>query len=177
MVTIPRETDQRPVPEAVELRIVAPMVCSTGELSTFCGLVLQGEEVAQRGLENRAQQAQALVFLRVNDDLVGVAGLKVPVASYRDKVFRNAGVLSDAPRFKFELGWVFVTKAYRRKGYAKVLSAAALTQNDRQATFATMRADNMGIQSALKCLGFRRFGDSWTSTQHKQAEVVLFILT
>ena len=70
MVTIPRETDQRPVPEAVELRIVAPMVCSTGELSTFCGLVLQGEEVAQRGLENRAQQAQALVFLRVNDDLV-----------------------------------------------------------------------------------------------------------
>ncbi len=56
-----------------------------------------------------------------------------------------------------------------------VLSAAALTQNSRQATFATTRADNMAMQSALKHLGFHRFGDSWQSTQTTHAKLVLFI--
>ena len=159
----------------VELRIVDPTICSTDEISTFCGLVYQGEEVQKEGLEGRVKKAKALVLLRANDDLVGVAGLKVPAQSYRDRVLRSAGVRSAVPTFTFELGWVFVSEAHRGRGYAMVLSAAALTQNSRQATFATTRADNMAMQSALKHLGFHRFGDSWQSTQTTHAKLVLFI--
>ena len=119
----PPRADQRPVLEVVELRIVVPAICSTDEISTFCGLVCQGEEVQREGLESRVKMAKALVFLRANDDLVGVAGLKLPAQSYRDRVFRSAGVCSAAPTFAFELRWVFVSEAHRGRGYAMVLSA------------------------------------------------------
>lgn len=159
----------------VDPMIVDPKNCTTAEIADFCALVRQGEEVQEDGLKGRVKKAAALVFLRTNGELVGVAGLKCPAKSHRDKVFSKAGVPDVAEAFELELGWVFIPKAHRQKGYARVLSAAALSQNDRQATFATTRADNVAMQKTLEHLGFRRLGDSWPSTQTKITRLVLFV--
>lgn len=163
--------------QRVDPQIAEPGICTEAELEAFCELVNQGEEVAVQGLQARVKKAKALVFLRGNGQLVGVAGLKCPEKSYRNKVFRNAGVANAATAFDLELGWVFVPKANRGKGYSKVLSAAALTQNDGQATFATTRADNVPMQRTIEYLGFRRLGDSWLSTRDQGARLVLYVAT
>lgn len=72
--------------------IANPRLCTESELAMFCELVRQGGEVASDGLEARIKAAKALVFLKVNNTVVGVAALKVPSTAYRNSVFRKASV-------------------------------------------------------------------------------------
>jgi GNAT superfamily N-acetyltransferase len=159
----------------VEADIRQPSLCTGAEIAAFCDLVRQGEEVDPRGLEDRAKRAKALVLLFVDRTLAGVAALKRPARTYRDGVFQKAGVPNAAKSFDLELGWVFVPKVHRGKQYSRVLSAAALSQNERLPTFATTRADNMAMQRTLEHLAFRRLGDSWRSSRGKREWLVLYV--
>lgn len=157
--------------------ITKPALCSKVDLQEFCKLVRQGDEVEAQGLEARVKRAKALVFLRVDGELVGVAALKEPALTYRDGVFRKALVPAPSTIFRFELGWVFVLPAHRRKGYSRVLSGAAISQSDREPIFATTRLDNVAMQKALEDLGLRRLGDSWQSDRGANPWLVLYVTT
>lgn len=150
-------------------------MCTEAEIAAFCNLVRQGEEVDAQGLEDRAKNAKALVFLFVDRTLAGVAALKRPAKTYRDGVFQKAGVPKAAESFDLELGWVFVPAIHRGKQYSRVLSAAALSQNEGAPTFATTRADNVAMQRTLEHLAFRRLGDSWCSTRDQGERLLLYV--
>ena len=85
-------------------RIIAetksPGGCCDAEIAAFCCYVRQGGEVESVGLEDRARNARALVFLYVDRALVGVAALKRPTATYRDGKFRSAGVQAMKSRYR-----------------------------------------------------------------------------
>ena len=152
-----------------------PALCSKEELDEFCRLVRQGGEVGADGLKDRVQRARALVFLRLDGELAGVAGLKEPSPVYRDGVFRKALVPATSKVFRLELGWVFVPPAHRRKGYSLVLSGAAISQSDRAPTFATTRLDNVAMQRTLEHVGLRRLGESWQSGRGARPWLVLYV--
>jgi hypothetical protein len=149
--------------------------CTDAELAEFCKLVREGGAVDNAGLEGRVKRAKALVFLKVDESLVGVGALKMPDKSYRDEVFQKAGVPNAAAVFDLELGWVFVRPTHRRKGFSLVVSAAAMSQSERKPTFATTRLDNLTMQKTLEHLAFRRFGDSWRSERGEKARLVLYV--
>jgi GNAT superfamily N-acetyltransferase len=161
----------------VDPMITKPAFCSKVDLQEFCKLVRQGDEVEAQGLEARVKRAKALVFLRVDGELVGVAALKEPAQTYRDGVFRKAVVPGASTVFWFELGWVFVSPAHRRKGYSRVLSGAAISQSDREPLFATTRLDNVAMQKVLEDLGLRRLGESWQSDRGAKPWLVLYVTT
>jgi GNAT superfamily N-acetyltransferase len=157
--------------------IIRPWLCTESEIATFCHLVRQGEEVQRQGLEARIRRAKALVLLHVDRQVVGVAALKQPAKTYRDGVFRKAGVANAAVSFDLELGWVFVLPAHRGKQYSRILSAAALSRSERKPTFATTRADNIAMQRTLEHLAFRRLGDSWRSDRGQRPRLLLYVTT
>ena len=159
----------------VESVILKPGLCTEHDFALFCKLVRQGGEVASLGLEVRVKAAKALVFLRVDNSAVGVAALKAPSATYRDGVFRNAGVPNSAAQFELELGWVFVLPEHRGRKYARVLSAAALSQAAGQPVFATTRLDNVPMQTTLEHLSLRRLGNSWRSDKGRKPFLLLYV--
>ncbi|MEO7272415.1 MAG: hypothetical protein ABIX28_18755 [Vicinamibacterales bacterium] len=57
--------------------------------------------------EDRVKEAKALVLLQVNSELVGITAIKQPLRTYRDGVFKKAGVPEAAEVFQLELGWVY----------------------------------------------------------------------
>ena len=157
--------------------IIEPRLCTELELATFCKLVLQGGEVEGHGLEQRVKKAKTLVFLKVNDEVVGVAALKEPSKTYRDRVFRKASVPNAADPFHLELGWVYVLPNHQGKKYSHIISAAAMSQSERRPTFATTRLDNVAMQRTLDRLAFRRLGDSWRSDRGQRQRLVLYVTT
>lgn len=158
----------------VDSVIREPGRLSAAELRQFCEFVRRGDEVQSRGLEARVKNAKALVLLQVDSELVGIAAIKQPLKTYRDGVFRMAGVSEAAEAFHLELGWVYVPPEHRRQGYSRVLSVAAMSQAERQPTFATTRLDNLAMHRTLENLGFRRLGDSWRSDRGKKPRLALY---
>ena len=157
--------------------IDSPNCVAESERNKFRELVLCGGEVQRRGLKNLVNEAKALLFLHVDKQLVGVAGIKRPRNKHRNDVFRDAGVPEYACKFQFELGWVFVKCEYRGKGYSRALSAAAMSEAEGEPTFATTRLDKPAMQRTLERLGFRRLGDSWLSTLNENAPMGLYVKT
>ena len=158
----------------VDSVIKAPGRLTAAEFRLFCEFVRHGDEVQGHGLEDRVKDAKALVLLQVNSELVGIAAIKQPFKTYRDGVFKKAGVPEAAEAFQLELGWVYVPPEHRRQGYSRALSIAAMSQADRKPTFATTRLDNVAMPRALENLGFRRLGDSWRSDRGKKPRLVLY---
>ena len=158
----------------VDSVIREPGRLSASELGQFCEFVRRGDEVLSPGLEARAKNAKALVLLQVDSELVGIAAIKQPLKTYRDGVFKKAGVPEAAKAFQLELGWVYVPPEHRRQGYSRVLSVAAMSQTGRQPAFATTRLDNVAMHRALENVGFRRLGDSWRSDRGKKPRLVLY---
>jgi GNAT superfamily N-acetyltransferase len=161
----------------VDPLIAEPGLCTESELAIFCRLVRKGGAVESQGLEGRVKEAKALVFLRVDGQVVGVAALKKPSEQYRAGVFQKAGVPNSASTFHLELGYVFVCPDHQGKRYSLVLSAAAMSQSERKPTFATTRLDNVAMQRTLEHLAFRRLGDSWNSDKGQKPRLVLYVTT
>ena len=57
--------------------------CSPAELKAFRDLVVQGDEVDPNGLEQRIENAKALLFGISDELLVAVAAVKCPDSDYR----------------------------------------------------------------------------------------------
>lgn len=158
----------------IESTITKPDCLAQSDLKTFCELVLCGGEVQREGLEELVKKAKALVFLREDNEVFGVAGIKWPRNKHRNDVFRDARVPEYAYKFQLELGWIVVKPEYQKKGYSLVLSASAMSEAEGKPTFATTRLDNLPMQKTLERIGFRRYGDSWQGRNHR---LVLYVKT
>lgn len=151
-----------------------PAQFSPDELAEFVDLVTAGGEVTRDGLLRHVGDAQCLGFMRLENVLVGVAGLKTPRDSYRDRIQQSASVALTNAAFPYELGWIFIAPNARGKNLSYPLCAAVVAGAGAAGVIATSRADNEGMHRTLFRLGFVQQGASWPSRQSDGA-LSLFI--
>lgn len=164
--TTPSEDKGAPPPQKQPLLpqciVKEPSSCTGAELSGFVDFVVAGGEVAPGGLLGRVKRAGLLSFLRLDGQLIGVAGLKKPSANHRTEVSVGSGVELTTPDFGLELGWVFVA-AEARGGMSILLCRPLIAAAETEGIFATSRTNNLAMHSTLSKLGFVRMGCEWPS--------------
>ena len=151
-----------------------PSACNAAELQEFEALVLEGGEVTRLGLGGRVARAQCLAFLRRDQALVGIAGLKRPETTYRARISARSGVALPQDVYAFELGWVYLRPEIRGAGLSLPLCKPLIHAVSEEGVFATSRAANQGMHKTLAKLGFRRVGAAWPSGQSND-QVHLFL--
>ena len=150
---------------AVEPKIIlrSPEIVSDGELGDFVSLVRAGGEVNADGLEDRVCKAEHLVFLRVENCLAGIGALKNPLATYRKKIAHLSETGLPVSSYPFELGWVFVLPSFRERKLGKRIVEAIVDSAKGAGIFATSRAENVRMHSALGASGFLEAGEAFKS--------------
>jgi hypothetical protein len=136
---------------------------SPGEIDDFVAFVLAGGEVNAAGLKERVVAAPQLAFLRENDCLLGVGGLKHPSTNHRKEVERGSRSDLSTQSFPFELGWVFILPTARNRKLSFPLCRALVSAANAHGIFATSRTSNIGMHRTLEKLGFVRSGFEWPS--------------
>ena len=144
------------------------------EIDDFVALVLAGGEVDPNGLKGRVMSAPQIAFLRENDCLQGVGGLKKPSDNHRREVELGSKTTLNAESVPFELGWVFILPSARNRKLSFPLCRALVSAANGKGIFATSRSNNLGMHSTLEKLGFSRVGSEWPSQQN-DGNLVLFL--
>lgn len=153
---------------------ISPEQCSAAELDDFVSLVLAGGEVSANGLASRVASAECLGFLRREGCLVGVAGLKRPESSYRNRVASSSKVAISQKALPFELGWVFIAPNARGAKLSLPLCEPVVAAAGSAGVFATSRSSNLGMHATLLKLGFQQLGAAWPSKQANE-NLCLFV--
>jgi len=147
-----------------------PEDCTDAELESFEKLVTEGGEVALAGLRQRIQRAEKLVF--INDgEFVAVGAIKNPNAGYKAGVFEKSGA-PEKSRYEYELGWLYVSRAARGKGYGRVLMESIIDSLSGKACFATTREDNASMHYLFDQFGFSKLGQPYKSQNGDYSLVV-----
>jgi len=92
----------------MDIAAAAPDGFSEGERVLFSALVRQGGEVGENTLATNLKAAKVLVFGKIAGEVLGIAALKRPQASYRNRIGGKAGVEIGPAGYPYELGYVFL---------------------------------------------------------------------
>ena len=138
-------------------------------------LLKEGGEICLATFDELAADAPAVAFYCKGGILFAVGALKRPRASYRAKVFRNAGVAAVAADFPFELGWVHVREEARGRGLGCLVSAAVLCRAGGANVYCTSRSGNSGMHRIAESLGFVPCGREYDSHENPGETLRLFI--
>ena len=142
-------------------------------MADFENLVIEGETVDPEGLTQRIRGAFRLLFLRkANGQLVGVGALKRPQLGYRSKVFAKARATRPPDEYRFELGWVAVSKSYQGRGLSRRIIGELISLAENENLFATTRADARAIPFAAD-YGFKPAGKPYPSG--RDYDLVLYL--
>ncbi|WP_299807822.1 hypothetical protein [uncultured Shewanella sp.] len=141
----------------METIIKSPSECTEIEISTFVKMIEEGGQVSRYKIREKVERAQKLVFIWNDDDCVAIAALKNPATSYKDKVFKAAGLSEKKDLYSFEIGYIYATV----KGVGNLLMQAVIGANDGASTFATTRDSNAAMQHLLPKFGFKKLGSSY----------------
>ena len=140
--------------ERCEIVSCKPAELTDAERASFIELVLKGGEVGGHVLEKNIANAQALVFLRQEGQIRGIAAVKRPLPSYRKRIGKSANAeLSDAD-FPHEIGYFYIVPEARGQKLSGPLVAKALEIVSGLGVFATTRIDNLAMRAALLKAGF-----------------------
>lgn len=145
----------------MDIIAAAPCEYSADERAVFSALVEKGGEVGLQALTANVETAKALVFGKLAGEILGVAALKRPQASYRKRIGRKAGVEIGMASFPYELGYVFLMPEARGRGCSRRLVAAAVELAEGAAVFATARTDNVRMLATLAKAGFEQVGQDY----------------
>ncbi|MBD3375860.1 GNAT family N-acetyltransferase [candidate division KSB1 bacterium] len=146
----------------MEIIVKNPKDCSDAELESFENLVAEGGEVLRVGLRERIRRAEKLVFINA-DKPVAVGAIKNPNVAYKTSVFKKSGV-SGQSKYQYEIGWLYVSKTARRKGYGRVLMDSIVAALADHACFATTREDNDSMHYLFSQFGFSKLGQPYRSS-------------
>ncbi|WP_277372333.1 GNAT family N-acetyltransferase [Pseudomonas sp. AA-38] len=150
----------------------SPSACSKAELKTFERLVLAGGEVSQEGLRHRIKCAEKLIFIN-DDECVAVGAIKNPNAAYKAGVFKKSNA-AEQNKYRYELGWLYVSNAARGKGYGRALMEVIKELLAEKPCFATTREDNASMHYLFSQFGFSRLGQPYKS-EHGDYLLTLYV--
>ena len=157
------------------MKIVArkPVELTDEERESFVELVREGGEVASQVLERNIANAQALVLLKQEGQIQGIAALKRPLPSYRKRIGKSANVgLSDAG-FPYELGYIFIVPEARGQKLCGLLVAKALEIASGFGVFATARIDNLAMRASLVKAGFAPVGKPYRGRSSRTLQIFI----
>jgi len=156
--------------------IKRPDLCTADELKKFHGLVLRGGQVTSERLPELIRRAKLLGFHYVGPRLAAVAGLKTPRESYKNRVFREAGVEHLSNQSHTELGWAVTRKEFQGSGIATSLIQKLLNQMKDEKIFATTASDNFPMRRLLTRFGFRQVGHAYGDPMLESSSKLLWFL-
>lgn len=163
------------------IRVRASEQASQQEKESFIRLVRSREAVEEQHVRSGIERPGVkLVFAYLDDDLAGVAALKVPLNTYRSGLGSNAksGYALPHSIFPNELGYVAVAMAHEGRGLGKELVHNVVGLSGGKGLFATTSNAAM-LEGVLPKFGFQRVGKSWLSQRNaddaKPAELYLMV--
>lgn len=151
-----------------------PAAFAPDEIGDFIALVLAGGEVDSKGLKELVMKAPQIAFLREDNCLLGVAGLKNPNATHRRDVEQKSNVRLDIDSVPYELGWVFILPSARNRKLSFPLCRILVSAANGSGIYATSRLNNVGMHRTLEKLGFVRSGSEWPS-RRRDGALALFL--
>lgn len=157
----------------LDIAAAAPEGFSQDARDLFGAMVQQAGEVGGNGLTTNIRDAKALVFGRIAGEVLGVAALKRPQASYRKRIGGKAGVDLAPAYYPYELGYVFLLPEAQGKQLSHGLVAAALAHAEGAAVFATARTDNAAMLAALAKAGFKQAGQDYRGRGTRMIRLVV----
>ncbi len=127
------------------------------------------EEITQRLKRSRNL---ALLRVKLNNRIVGVAALKTPTKQYRADKFAAASVPIAAYDTALELGYVVVAKDMRAKSYPETFATQSPRRSAGLPAFAA--TDSSTMKKNLQRSGFTKVGREW---QGRKGALSLWIIT
>ena len=142
---------------------IRPSEASEDELWDFYDMLIESGEVMSAGLMKRIKNAVYLIFMVDGDRVVGIGGVKIPLESYKRKVFYGAGVPELMDEYDYEIGWIYITPEYRGNGIFKFIKELKRLMSGKK-VFATTREDNKIIRKVFERVGIKQLGEAYRST-------------
>lgn len=149
----------------------APADFTQAERDTFIQLVRAGGEVGGTVLEQRVSDAKALIVLRLDGQISGIAALKTPAESYRKRISKSARAELPAAAYPYELGYVFIVESARGQKLSGKLVTNALAGVVDTGVFATARTDNDAMNAALCKAGFVKAGEPYLGRNKRHLHI------
>src|SRR5262249_544184 len=115
-----------------------------------------------------------LAVLRIHDNGVGIAALKLPNAHYRSSVFQKAKSKLEPTDWPFELGWVHILTEFQRAGYSLRLCRQVLAHCEGKNVFATTKTTNEPMRRTLANCGFETDGEPYKSDMRDE-KLILYV--
>jgi len=131
-------------------------------------LIETGSQVDPEGLDERIMNADLIAILVDNDKIVTTATLKNPLTSYRNKVFKSAGVDEEKENYQKEIGYIVTHPDYVGQKLCQKLLSELVTKIDTHNIFATTRKPSM--VHILKKYGFNKIG----TTYNKDLDLLIY---
>jgi len=147
-----------------------------GVLDDFVRLVQEGaavnEHYVRQGIQRKGTK---MILARVEDVVVGVAALKVPLKSYRNGIGSDdkSGYAIPQDLYPFELGYVAVPEHHGGRGIGRTLVNKVLELSDGHGLFATTSHPAMK-ESLLPGAGFEPVGNSWANDRNELLHLFIF---
>ncbi|WP_077148020.1 hypothetical protein [Sphingopyxis sp. KK2] len=155
-----------------DIVVAPPAEFDDDERALFRCLVIEAGEVGGNALDTNIENAKALAFLYSQERVEGIAALKRPQMSYRNRISKNTGVLLSTEPLPYEFGYMFVRPVLQGKRLSFPLACATLDAAEGADIFATVRADNIPSYRTLVKAGFEAAG---SFPGREDREIALFI--
>ena len=160
----------------IEYAVLDGRDAEQGILDDFVRLVQEGgainEHYVRDGIRRKGTK---MVLARIEEIIVGVAALKVPLKVYRNGIESEAksGHEISQELYPFELGYVAVSEHHRGDGIGKALVNKVVELSDGHGLFATTSHPAMK-ESLLPGAGFKPVGTSWANDQNELLQLFIF---
>lgn len=157
----------------IEYLAGVPQAFPGADRARFRDLVVKGGEVVGTALTTNIANARALVMLRHEGTIRGIAALKRPQVGYRNKMVYGSDYPLGETEYPYEFGYAFIEPVLQGQGLSHALLARTLDQSDGAAIFATVRMDNAAMRAALAKAGFVPVGRPYKGRQERMIGVLV----
>lgn len=146
----------------MKIIVEKPNNIDKGILDQFVDLVDSGEQVQKKFIVRGVNRAELIALFIDSDEVIAAAALKNPLPSYRNGVFKLAGVENeDVNTFTKELGYIVTKPKYEGRKYCQKALLALFDNIGDTRMFATTRKPSMAY--ILRKFGFEKLGNTYKS--------------
>ena len=144
-----------------EFVVKSPSETSAEVIQLFVQMILSGGAIDDNSanIETRVKKCASLIYKLQSGIIVGIAALKVPARSYRNRIGQKTGYDISESLYPFELGYVVVEASARKQGLSQQLVEAASRQAIPEGLFATTSCPAM--RSVLPRFAFKKVGNDY----------------
>ena len=144
--------------QSEELVVKSPSETSTAVIRRFVQMILAGGAIVDTSaaIETRIRKCVSLIYKQQNGIIVGIAALKVPVKSYRERIGQSTGYYISESLYPYEVGYVVIEESARRQGLSQQLVEAVIGQASPAGLFAT--TSSLAMHIVLPRVAFKKVG-------------------